>query len=465
MATEKKYVSLSKLTKYDELLKAKMAADDAATLASAKEYADSLTTNYESAGSVTSAKTELQGKIDAVEAKADAASSANTATQSDLDKLEALVGTLPITATATDVVGYVDEKTAGIATSENLAALTTRVTLAEKDIDAIEADYLKAADKTELSDAISNEAITARAAERANANAIKAISDDYLKASDKTALETSIAAAKKAGNDAQADINAFLYAAEVGDAAVDTLKEIQKYISTHGEAAATMTSNIAANASAISDLDDKVGDIPEGTVATDVVGYIQEVVDAEQTRATGVESGLNTRLAAVESAVGSSGSVATDIATAKQEAIDAAAADATTKAGTAESNAKTYADGLNTAMDTRVDALEADTHTHDNKTVLDGITDTKVSNWDDAYSKAHTHDNKTALDGITAVKVSAWDAAEQNAKTYADDLNTAMTARMDAVENWQTTMIEVSEAEINALFASSSSSNPRLEPT
>lgn len=452
MATEKKYVSLSKLTKYDELLKAKMSADDATALASAKEYADSLATNYESAGSVASAKTELQGKIDAVEAKADAASAANTATQSDLDKLEALVGTLPTTATATDVIGYVDEKTAGIATSENLAALTTRVTQAEKDIDTIEADYLKAADKTELSDAITAEATAARAAEQVNANAIKAISDDYLKTSDKTALETSIAAAKKAGDDAQADIDAFLSAAEVGDAAIDTLKEIQEYISTHGEAAATMTSNIAANASAISALDDKVGDIPEGTVATDVVGYVQEVVDAEQTRATGVESGLNTRLAAVESAVGSSGSVATDIATAKQEAIDAAAADATTKAGTAESNAKTYADGLNTAMDTRVDALEADTHTHANKTVLDGVTAAKVSNWDNAYSKAHTHDNKTVLDGITDTKVSAWDAAEQNAKTYADGLNSAMATRMDAVEAWQTSMIEVSEAEINALF-------------
>ena len=41
-----------------------------------------------------------------------------------------------------------------------------------------------------------------------------------------------------------------------------------------------------------------------------------------------------------------------------KDAVDAAAADATTKAGTAETNAKSYADGLNTAMDARVDALE-----------------------------------------------------------------------------------------------------------
>lgn len=456
MATEKKYVSLSKLTKYDELLKAKMAADDATTLASAKAYADGLATNYESAGSVASAKTELQGKIDAVEAKADAASAANATTQSDLDKLEALVGSIPDTATATDVVGYVDEKTSGIATDATVSALETRVGNAENAIDAIEADYLKAADKIELSDAITAEATAARAAEKKNADNIAAINADYLKASDKTDLETSIAAAKKAGDDAQADINAFMAAAEVGDAAIDTLKEIQEYITSDGEAAATMTANITANANAISALDDKVGDIPEDATASDVVAYVQEVVDAEQTRATGVESGLNTRLAAVESAVGSSGSVATDIATAKQEAIDSAvataAADATTKANTAEANAKSYTDTEVGKDRTRLDALEAATHTHANKAELDLIATGDKAKWDAAADKAHTHDNKTVLDGITAGNVSAWDSAESNAKTYADGLNSAMAARMDAVEAWQTNMVEVSEAEINALF-------------
>lgn len=56
-------------------------------------------------------------------------------------------------------------------------------------------------------------------------------------------------------------------------------------------------------------------------------------------------------------------SVASLIATAKQEAINAAAADATTKAGNAETAAKAHADGLNTAMDTRVKVLEAIDHT------------------------------------------------------------------------------------------------------
>ena len=48
----------------------------------------------------------------------------------------------------------------------------------------------------------------------------------------------------------------------------------------------------------------------------------------------------------------------------------------------AEQNAKDYADGLNTAMDTRVKAVEDDKHTHANKTVLDSITAAKVTAWD-----------------------------------------------------------------------------------
>ena len=46
------------------------------------------------------------------------------------------------------------------------------------------------------------------------------------------------------------------------------------------------------------------------------------------------------------------------LAAAKSEAIAAASADATTKANAARDAAKTYADGLNTAMDTRVKVVE-----------------------------------------------------------------------------------------------------------
>lgn len=73
---------------------------------------------------------------------------------------------------------------------------------------------------------------------------VTAIEEDYLKGADKTALETAI-------NTEKGRLDTFLNAAEVGDAAVDTLKEIQTYISTHGEAADEMVKKIAANKAAI----------------------------------------------------------------------------------------------------------------------------------------------------------------------------------------------------------------------
>lgn len=60
-------------------------------------------------------------------AKTSAVNTAVSGVQSEVDALETKVGTIPQDATATDIVGYVQEKTAGIATDENLAELTARV--------------------------------------------------------------------------------------------------------------------------------------------------------------------------------------------------------------------------------------------------------------------------------------------------------------------------------------------------
>ena len=76
------------------------------------------------------------------------------------------------------------------------------------------------------------------------AGRVTVIEGDYLKSADKTEVKNEI----KTERDR---LDAFLNAAEVGDAAVDTLKEIQTYISTHGAAADEMVKNIAANKAAI----------------------------------------------------------------------------------------------------------------------------------------------------------------------------------------------------------------------
>ena len=81
--------------------------------------------------------------------------------------------------------------------------------------------------------------------------------------------------------------------------------------------------------------------------------------------------------------------------------------DAKGAAAAAETAAKGHADELNTAMDGRMQAVEA---------------------------KKHEHANKDILDGITAEKVAAWDIAEQNAKDHANGLNTTMDGRVAALE-------------------------------
>lgn len=111
---------------------------------------------------------------------------------------------------------------------------------------------------------------------------VKAIEDDYLKAADKTALEGKISAEKNR-------LDTFLNAAEVGDAAFDTLKEIQDYITSHGTAADEMVKNIGANKTAI---------------------------ETEVTRATDIENGLKKRLDTLEGADTVDGSVAKSIKTA-----------------------------------------------------------------------------------------------------------------------------------------------------
>lgn len=427
-ATEKKYVDLTGLTSYDAKIKALIDSKDETALASAKSYADGLAKNYDAAGSATTAladaKTYTDGKIatanEAIAAAktqadkgvADAASAKAAAdkAQGEVDALETLVGTIPAGATATTVTGYVDEKV-GKATTD-LTALTGRVTQAEKDIDAIEADYLKASDKTELQgniDAVGGKVTTLIGTD--TGKSVRTIANEEL-------------AAQLIPDGAKESL--------------DTLQEIAAWIQAHPDDASAMNQAITA-------LQNLVGTLPEGVTQTNVVDYVKALIAAEQSRAEGVESGLNTRLAAVEAKFTGDESVAkqienavaaekaervaadqahdTAIAAAKKAGDDAQAdVDAleevvATKAAQSDLAALT---GRVTTAEGKITTLEGASHTHTNKADLDAITAQKLAAWDDAATKTHTHSNKDVLDGITSAKVSAWDAAESNAKKYTD---------------------------------------------
>jgi hypothetical protein len=242
MANTKKYVSLDKLSLYDEKIKKYLKDADDAALVSAKEYADGLAKNYEAAGAVETARVALQKNIDAVQANVDIAAAAAATAQSEVDALETLVGTLPAGTAAESVVAYVDLKTAGIATDAALGELNNQVSGLQTVVNGIVADHLKAADKQELADAIAAEASRADTAEKANAAAIKAIADDYLKAADKTELQGNI---DKVAEDVAAIAGDYLKAADKteleGKIALKADKTALDAVSAVANAAATQT--------------------------------------------------------------------------------------------------------------------------------------------------------------------------------------------------------------------------------
>lgn len=257
---------------------------------------------------------------------------------------------------------------------------------------------------------------------------LKAVEDDYLKAADKTELQGQITA----------NANAITLLTDGVDAEkVDGVKDLINYVEEHGTEVTGMKEDIAGNTEAIEGVAGRM------TTAEGKITSLEEAVakKVEQTaydtkigELEAADAGIDERLQAVETQLGDGeGSVADQISEAEQRAKDAAAADATTKANTAETNAKAHADSLNTAMDARVDALEAIDHEHANKELLDTYTQTEAD-LADAVAKKHEHTNAEVLDGITAEKVAAWDAAEKNAKDYADGLNSAMDSRVDALE-------------------------------
>ena len=155
-----------------------------------------------------------------------------------------------------------------------------------------------------------------------------------------------------------------------------------------GQPAGTYIKLVLAN-SDNSELFINVGDLIEyvtGGTATD--GMITVSVDANHVATATINNGTVT-LAKLETSI--------------QTAIG--------KAHTHENKAllDTY-----TQTETNLADAVAKKHEHANATVLDGISSKKVTAWDDAASKAHVHGNKTVLDGITAEKIAAWDAAQAN---------------------------------------------------
>ena len=333
MAEIKKYLDTAALGTLVDQIK----AEDAKVLKGAKDYADGLAKNYDATGAAATAETnakaytdalangqvatnkadiaKLNGdaqtegsvakaiadaqatigeEIDAVEAKADAAQDAADKAQGEIDALEAFVGELPEGSAATSVIDYVNVKTAGIATDAALGELNNQVAGLQTVVNGITADYLKAADKKELSDAIVAEETRAKGVESGFETRIKAIEDDYLtsddaatlqsgidgvaedvaeiskdylKAADKTeiqgkidtkadqtALDAEIERATGVEANLQTQINTILNNPDA-EGAINSINEFTKYIADHGEIADGFRTDINKNKDDIAAMD------------------------------------------------------------------------------------------------------------------------------------------------------------------------------------------------------------------
>jgi hypothetical protein len=381
------------------------------------------------------------------QAKADAKSKAD-AVQANVDKLDGKVGEIPEGAEATTIVDYVDEKVAGA--NADVTSLTGRVGQNEKDIADIKKDYLKATDKTELEGKITTAQNKADAAQTHSEGVAKNLTKET---TERTEADKAQVARIKTLEDKIVGLDGSMHFKGILDAlpedvstykAGDVVIIGEKEYVFNGTAFAEF-GDVSAEAKRIGTLETEIKtaktdiakakeDITANTTAIGTKADASALADEVKAR-TDADSAMDTRLKSVEGKLGEGeGSVTEQISTAKQEAIDAAAADATTKANKALTDAKAYADTEDAKIEARVDALEGDTHTHANKEELDKFATGDKAKLDDAVSKSHEHANKAVLDGIDADKVKAWDAAEKNAKDYTNTEVGKDRTRLDAVE-------------------------------
>ena len=289
-----------------------------------------------------------------------------------------------------------------------MTELAGRVGVVEGKVSTIEGDYLKAADKTELEGKVTAEAEAREAAD----NAI----DERL-----------------------VEVEAFFKLAEGEqlDTALDTLVEIQTYITSEGAAADQMVLDIAANAKAIEDEADRASKA-EAAIETAYKAADSAQVEriaALEAKFTGDDSVADQIADAVaaEAALRESGDAAAEASAA---AALKAAQDAQGEVDALEGVVSTLTETVNGkvaqgdhdalagrvgANETAITTLQGASHSPSNAEVLNGITAALVADWNDAVAKEHEHSNKDVLDGITSTLVANWNAALADSKAYTDE--------------------------------------------
>lgn len=386
---EKKYLDLAGLQSYDAKIKAKIDAADATLDAAIKA---------------------VDGKVTAEVANREAADLA----------INNKIGTVEDGKTVVDMINDAKNAASGANT-----ALEARVKTNEDAIAAINdpaTGILKVA--KDYTDA---EANRAKAAEKVNADDIDALETRATEVEGKVTTLIGTDANKSVRTIANEELAAQLLS---GDAEADfkTLQELAAWLEDHPE-------DVAAINLAIENLEKLVGTLPTDTTATDIVGYIQQLVKAEEDRAVAAEEALDLRVDALEAAVGADGKSVADQINDKIATLDADESSAAPEAGKGVQVQVVEVDGVITSV--------AVTGNYDNAYDAKGAAATAEANAvataaADATTKADAA--QAAAEATAAADATAKaNAAEVNAKAYAD-----------SVEN---SFKSIETSEIDALFA------------
>jgi hypothetical protein len=163
----------------------------------------------------------------------------------------------------------------------------------------------------------------------------------------------------------------------------------------------------------------KTGSLKDGHIASDAAiakGKLAADVQASLGKAdTALQEHQDiSHLATTEALNGAKDELSAAIATAKEEAI----AEASSQDAVILSESQKYSDGINTALDARLQVLEG--IDHDAYVAADTELKNELQGKIDAIDN-HSHENKTLLDSITDEKVAAWDGALEAAKIDASN--------------------------------------------
>ena len=498
---EKKFLDLIGLQKYDEKNKAYAKAEDAKVLAEANAYADSLAENYDAAGTAatkvqelangavrenTEAVAKLNGAADAEGSVAKAVADAKSELNSTISGVDAKAE-----KNITDITGLTERMGAAETdigeNADAIDGLKGRMDTAESDIDALQEDVGNVDNlqttKKNLTEAVNEVlaavgtggtaavvALNAKGATEEYANVYELtqggtvvgtinIPKDMVVESGEVVDVEGVKNIKLVLQNVEAPLYipvgslVDIYVAKAEAAQVQiAIDSNTREISASIVAGSVTSVELAADAVITEKIADK--NVTKAKLSADVQASLDKADVAEDNAKAYTDEkdgAMDLRMKAVEEALAGTGegSVEDKIAAAKQEAIDAAAADATSKANTAESNAKKHADDLNTAMDTRMQVVEGKAHEHANKDELDLIQTGDVAKWNAAQANAEA----AAAGALAAAKSELEGKITDGDKANKDLIDGHETRITDLEAKVGDGFVEITEAEINAMFA------------